>query len=274
MKIKKFNEFDDINEGLLSNLFSKLKGYLSDGLKELMKDTKSGDPKKMIKSLKKYVQLNGQEMDKKLTKIKTEKELKDYLNQTIYGLYSAIKGIQSTEKIDPAYFNDMFKKADKNFTKLMNMKPRKFDKSLETYINDILLPGLKKLAGERDNEEKDKSENNQEESQEENQGKDNEKESQIEVSKKLKKVTKTWLGNILSPIMDKKEPKGDGNEEDNNKDTNNKKIIKTKDDSVVRRKVVQDITKNADLNQIKKFREMVGKSSGVNNVEKKWPVGK
>lgn len=93
-KIKTYNEF--INEGLLSNLFSKIKGYLSQGLQELMKDVKSGDPKKMIDSLKNYIQLNGKEMDNKLKEIKTKSQLKEYLRNTLYGLYSAIKGIQST----------------------------------------------------------------------------------------------------------------------------------------------------------------------------------
>lgn len=264
--IKKFKDFNNINEGLLSNLFNKLKGYLSDGLKDLMKDVKSGEPKKMIRSLKKYAQLNANEIDNKLKEIKTEDELKEFLKETIYGLYSAIKGIQSTKKIDSVYFEEMFKKADKNFVKLMNKNQKKFDKALDVYLDKYLIPGLYKLAGVKSNESF---------LYEADENKDEDK-SDKEIPDKLKKATKNWLGDIFSPILKIKTPKPDNSDNSDNKNNNNSKVIPTKDGSQVRKEVVQDLTKNASLNQIKKFREIVGNSRNMNKKEfkNKWPVGK
>jgi len=284
-EIKKYDDF--VNEGLLSNLFSKIKGYLSDGLKELVKDTKTGDPKKMIKSLKKYVELNGDNINKELKNINTKEDLKDYLRKTIQGLYTAIKGVQSTEKIEPTYFDDMFKKADKTFVKLMNSKPGKFKKSIDIYI-DKLVPNLYKLAGielkkesfifeDNQNEREDSNNNKGEEDNQDEKGddkkktEDTKKEKSDEVPDKVKKATKTWLINILKPIIDKKMPDG-LNDQDNS--SGNNKVWDTKDDSVVRKDVIKDMVKNADLNHIKRFREEVGDSKGIDDVKNKWPVGK
>jgi hypothetical protein len=289
--IKKFNEF--VNEGLLSNIFSKIKGYLSQGLQELMKDVKSGDPKKMIKSLKNYIQLNGKELDNKLKEINTKSELREYLKNTLYGLYSAIKGIQSTQKIDPVYFENMFKNSDKNLVKLMNTKESKFESSLEEYLDKYLIPGLYKISGiknesylfesdetkklddeisktEQDIKDKQEDNNpNKDESKEQvdpNKDKNKNKKQEEQIPDKIKQVTKGWITNILSPILKIEEP--------NN--SNNQNIIPTSDNSQIKREVVQDMIKNSSIDQIKKFREMIGQNKKMSKKEwkKKWPVGK
>lgn len=249
--IKSYNEF--LNEGLLSNLFSKIKGYLSQGLQELMKDVKSGDPEKMIDSLKQYIQLNGKKMDEELKNIKDKQELKEYLHNTLYGIYSAIMGIKSTQKIEPVFFEDMFKNADENLIKLMNTKEKKFEDNLDIYLEKFLLPGLYKLSGISKDEITD------------------------EIPDKLKKSTKNWIANILSPILKMKNPKSSDKKNEKDEKDKKDKIIPTSDNSQVSRNTVQDMVKNATLDQIKNFRREVGKNKGITknkDLKNRWSIGK
>lgn len=284
--IQTYNEF--VNEGLFKNFVGKalrsMKDFVSVPLNDMMKDiSKSGDPKKIIKSLKTYVQMNGKEIDEVLQKVNTRDELKIYLHDTLFGLYTAIKGVQATQKVNNTYFDEMFKNADKNLVKAMSYKEDKASAAINDYVEKTLLPGLEKMSGVKNeslllemdaNTEEEKVDNEIQKTKEDI-GQDDKKEGQGDgqnnspkISDKLKEVTKKWLTNTLAPILKADLPKMETGKEGD--------IIPTTDKSQVRRDVVQDMIKNSTIDNIKTFRKTVGQSKGMDKQEWKnrWPVGK
>jgi len=263
-KIKSYNEF--INEGLFSNILGKVGRGLSDWamapLKDMMKDiSKSGDPKKIIKSLKMYIQKTGESLKNGLKDVKNVTKLQSLVTQELTGVHSALKGVQATQKVNKTFFDEIFKNADSALVKAM--KNKKPEKSIPLYVNNLLSDGggLFKLANyeapvvQSKKEVKDEKMGEtvnyslkyrklfeaKEETTEEDLSKD-------EKFIKLKEVTYKWLVNILKPIMN-----GEAGEEEGGDyisfDDNKYKM---------KRQAVQDMVSKSDFKSFKTFRDTVG----------------
>ena len=293
-KLKKYNEF--VNEGLFKNFVGmamrSIGSWAAEPLNDMMKDIKqSGDPKKIINSLKTYIQKSGESIKKQLVDVKSIGDTKDdenslfkFLYTELFGLYTAIKGVQATQKVNNTYFNEIFKKADKNFVKAMSAKEKKASGMIEAYIKTLIGKdgSFNKIAGITESkiyEELD-TPNTQKVDEDPNAQKvdpNTQKDTKEEEPKedenltKLKGVTQKWLTNILSPIMNSEAPKGEKGGEEGD-------IIPTVDKSQVRRDVVQDMVKNSSIRDLQVFRNRLGKKQGLakdsDELKSKWPVGK
>ena len=251
----KYNEYTNkINEGLFRNFIGKIlrnvSDYISSPLNDFTKNiSKSGDAKKIINSLKTYTQITGKSINKKLKTINTESDLKKLLKDTLLGLYTALKGVQATQKVNKTYFDEIFKNSDKNLIKTMSNNDKKINQSIDNYIDKILIPNLIKISG-------DKNESfifeNQDENQDENQnGK--------KISKNLKKVTYNWLNNLLSPILASRPPKQNNN------------YYTTSDGYKIKRQNVQNMIKQSNFKNIKRFRDSLKPMDGK-NPKNEWPI--
>lgn len=286
-----YDEFNNMNEGFFGKVLRSLKDFAAEPLNDFLRDIeKSGDPKKIINSLREYATLNNSKIDKALNTIKNKEELTSYLEQTLVGLYTAIKGVQATRKVNKTYFDEMFKDADKNLVKVMNYDEKKFYPAIKNYVEEYLLPNLEKISGKNESfkplyfdevsqvfEEIEFPKPASEESikkltgkskEEDNIDKETEKEidnkeKENGVSDELKSNVKKWLNTVFYPILRTKPPK------ENRKENN---YIRTKGDSVIKRGVAQDILRNAQIDDIKDFRDKVAKKANID--PKKWRVGR
>ena len=146
-----YDEFNNMNEGFFFFLLRSIKDFAAEPLNDFLRDIeKSGDPKKIINSLREYATLNNSKIDKALNTIKNKEELTSYLEQTLVGLYTAIKGVQATRKVNKTYFDEMFKDADKNLVKVMNYDEKKFYPAIKNYVEEYLLPNLEKISGKNE----------------------------------------------------------------------------------------------------------------------------
>jgi len=147
--MKNYNNY--INENIFTNflnfLFKNLKEFISKPLNDFTKEIKkNNNPEDLIKSLKTYIQITGRSISKEINKTTTSNEIKNVLKEYITGLYAAIDGIKKTEKINPTYFQEIFKNSDKNLIKLMSYDEKTFNKKIDNYINNVLMPGLYKIS--------------------------------------------------------------------------------------------------------------------------------
>jgi hypothetical protein len=147
--MKNYNNY--INENIFTNflnfLFKNLKEFISKPLNDFTKEIKkNNNPKDLIKSLKTYIQITSRNITKEINSTTTTDDLEKLLKNYITGLYAAIDGIKKTEKINPTYFQEIFKNSDKDLIKLMSYNEKIFSKKIDNYINNVLMPGLYKIS--------------------------------------------------------------------------------------------------------------------------------
>lgn len=271
-----FKEF--VNEGLFRNFVGmamrSIGSWAAEPLNDMMKDIKqSGDPKKIINSLKTYIQKSGKSIKTQLVNVKSEEDLKKFLNDELLGLYTAIKGVQATQKVNNTYFEEMFKDADKGLVKVMSVKNvKKAEPAIDAYVEDLIKnfhnivgiktvkesflfednAGINKLDDTLQKQEKDltgNNNNNNDEKTKEETSKSTEEESKTEDLNKLKGVTQKWLLNILSPIMKMDPP-----------EKSEQSFIKMNDKEghEIDRNVAQGVIRKAGFQKFKDFRDTVG----------------
>ena len=226
-----------------------------------------------------------------MTGAKSIENLQELVSDELYGVYSALKGVQATQKVSNTYFEEIFKNADKNLVKIMSEKDIKTaDKKIKGYVEGLLSPkgGLYKLAGirestfysfkdflfEDDNKDldntleqqkkqleqgdKNKTDKGEEDpnKKEEDTKEDSNKEEDTKEDPnlvKLKDVSYKWLSNILSPILKYTPP-----DESGESSVDGYIELGDKKDHKIDRKVAQGIIKKAGFKKFKKFRNSIG----------------
>lgn len=293
--MKHIINYDDykINEGFFQKVMRGIGKWASAPLNDFINDLRrDGDPKSVAKSLRDFISLNGKNIDNALQKIKDKNQLKTYLSDSLISIASALKAVQATQKIDQTFFDEIFRKADRRLIKAMsNNDDKKLEQAVRGYVDTILMPNLEKISktkniGEntvyeelnmpswfnrkqqnKNQDKKDQNNQNQDNQKDQNDQNDNQKGQDNKnepISDGLKEVTKKWMLNILRPILDVDKKIKNVNK--------GKKIIYTKNQSPVRRKVIQDIVSNADIKDVIDFRNRVAKERGID--PKRWGVGK
>lgn len=297
--LKTYNEFvneSKVNEGFFGKVLNSLKDWVAKPLNDFLKDIENKDnTDDVINSLKTYISGTSKGIDGALEKIESKEQLSSYLKQSIMGVYTALKGVQATQKVGKAYFDEIFKKADKNLVKVMGSKSNKIKPSLDNYVDNYLIPNLEKIGGVNKMSEKFLFEINNdgiqdveyEEIKDDESGKEEQKlDKEIDktkdevkegdkVSDGMKTVVKKWLLNIFAPILNSKS-KGT-QPSDGNIEIDGEVAIPTVDKSGVKVSVMRDLVKNATLDDIMKLRNVVASRQGIKSegdMKNKWPLGR
>jgi len=203
-------------------------------------------------------------MDRELKEVKSVDGLEQFLIDKIANFYGIIKGVQATQKINKTYFDEIFKKADKNLVKIMS-KNKNSKENIEGYVKGNLIDNLKKISGYKESE---KEEQNEKESTEKEINKTEEQIKNLEEQKeflfeaeegddnenleKLKQVAKKWIANVFSPVFNTDAPTG-GEEK--------KGFINFGGDYRIKRNVAQGIIRKSSFDDIKNLRDKVGNKS-------------
>jgi len=267
---KKINEEFFIGK-LLRGLQSWVAKPLNDFTKSLSKDS---DSEEIINSLKSYLKVTSGSIDNSLKTVKTVGELKNNLKQSILGIYSALKAVQSTQKVNKTFFDEIFKSSDKGLLKLINTKemksgnPQQMSAITDKYINDVLYPNLEKLGGvgiasaneavDSGNPDGtgniDESGTPQETGISEVKKKKEVNPDNKKVDDKIKSATKNWLMTIFKPIMRIDGNKFGGNQQGGSDDN----YIDFGGKYKIKKDVAQGILRKSSFDDIKALRDKVG----------------
>jgi hypothetical protein len=292
MKLNNYQEFlneEKLNEaGFFGKALRSLSKWFAAPLNDFLKDIeKEGKPEEIIKSLKTYIQVSNDGIDKKLKSIKTKKELSEYLKDSIQGIYTALKGVQSTEKVGKTFFDEIFKKADKNLVKAMSYKQDKAFAAIDNYVDEFLIPNLDKIKGmgamgesvlfEADlTDEEDKIDKETSELEKEV-GDEKQEDKSEEIDDKTRKVVKGFLINIFGPILKAKAPEAGEEGDVKNIEIDGEVAIPTTDKSGVKVSVMRNLVSNATIDDLKALRNIIAKRQGIKDegeMIKKWPLGR
>ncbi len=279
--ITNYNDFIKLNEGLFNQVVRSIGKWAAAPLEDLMKDiSKAGDAKKIATELKNYVNVSAQGIDNNLKDKKTVGEVNTYLTQAITSLYTALIGVKNTNKFNKTYFEEIFKDTDKELVKRMNTKYKSDDeitKSFGEYVSGVLTPNLQKIAATE-------KIGTEETTEPQTAGKKENFDKKYKIFEEaeafdpeapatdaLKTTVKNWILKLLNPIL-KINPKPI------QKLVPTTEMLPTSDGYTMRRDQLEDLFKNANFNQIKKFRDLIVrdlKASGqMVDPIKRWPLNK
>lgn len=144
--ITRFNDYNKLNEGVVSDLIKKLYKGLVDNIDEEIKTpleeftkktTNVKDPKQMKNIVLDYLKSNYETLNKSLEEDKTTPDILSTINDNLKAIYTAITAVNDT--IGSFKFEYIFSDEQSDTIKLFTRGAKKFKNDVEPFSKNLML---------------------------------------------------------------------------------------------------------------------------------------